>query len=108
MKHISDVKHHLCGWASKCLLHASVFIFTLLTSSNANPQWTTVEVMIIKVTHGTLCCLEVLVFTEPIAFWFAGLTIIHKPNIIKSHTMQHNDIWYNNNDNASVTSPAQQ
>jgi len=22
--------------------------------------------------------------------------------------MQHNDIWYNNNDNASVTSPAQQ
>ena len=83
---ILQCKHHLSSRPSKCLLHTAVFIL-LLTSSNANTQRTTIEVMVIEITHSTLSCLEVLVFTESIAFWLASLSIVHKPSNYQSQTI---------------------
>ena len=77
----SNAMHHLSSWPSKRLLHGAVFIL-LLARGNTNTQWTAVEVMIVEITHCTLSGLEVLVFTESIAFRLASLSVIHKPNII--------------------------
>jgi len=77
--------HHLNSGASKCLLHASVFLLGLFTGSNANSQRPTIEVMVIEVPHGTLRGLKVLILTESITLGLTSLTIIHKPSII-----QHN------------------
>jgi len=58
------------------IILTSAFILSLLSGSYSHSQWSTIEVVIVKVSHGTLCCFQVLVLTEPITFWFACLSVI--------------------------------
>ena len=60
-------------------MHASILIFALFSRCNANPKWSTIKIVIVEISHCTLCRFEVLVFTEAITLWFTGLSVVHQP-----------------------------
>lgn len=53
--------------------------FVLFTGSIVHSKCSPTEFTPIQVSHGTKCCLLVLVFTEAITLWLSRLPIIYQP-----------------------------